>query len=259
MPEVDDREGVKGVMVALYDFQGRKEDEISFYRGDLVYLMSDLDETGWALGKVKPRRRPSSAEYDDQRLGLFPVEFVRPATAEEERLCGEDASCERIRSNSGATKNSSPLQSLDDEDEDDGLLPPLPSSDDSFTVPSESSSGASSLRITQNGAQGWLHLKHSNKKMWQRRHFILNNDSLMYYKKENTSRVDKKPLGKISVDQAWLEASPSVDEKLKKDHCILMKTSSGEKYYVHAETKDDFYGWLSAFSSCAAIAGIRRT
>lgn len=32
MPEVDDREGVKGVMVALYDFQGRKEDEISFYR-----------------------------------------------------------------------------------------------------------------------------------------------------------------------------------------------------------------------------------
>lgn len=48
--------------------------------------MSDLDETGWALGEIKPRKRNlygSDGAEDDDRIGLFPVEFVRMAQAGE--------------------------------------------------------------------------------------------------------------------------------------------------------------------------------
>jgi hypothetical protein len=52
----------------------------------LIYLMSDLDETGWALGKIKPRkRRMYESESNDERIGLFPVEFVRVAKEGEEQ------------------------------------------------------------------------------------------------------------------------------------------------------------------------------
>ncbi len=61
-------------------------------QGDLIYLMSDLDETGWALGKIKPRkRRMYESEGDnDGCIGLFPVEFVRVAKEGEEQQA-EDA------------------------------------------------------------------------------------------------------------------------------------------------------------------------
>jgi hypothetical protein len=54
--------------------------------------MSDLDETGWALGKIKPRKRRmyESDGDNDERIGLFPVEFVRMAKEGEEQQA-EDA------------------------------------------------------------------------------------------------------------------------------------------------------------------------
>lgn len=246
----DPREGVKGVMIGLYDFQARKEDEISFNRGDLIYLMSDLDETGWALGKIKPRkRRMYESESNDERIGLFPVEFVRVAKEGEEQ------------------------QADDAEDED--LLPPLPSSesqgsfsssssnlsaDSSPPKPQLASSSSSSLPLpggvdaVADGAQGWLYFKHSSKK-WLSHHFVLTKDWLTYYKNQ---KPDKKPLGKIPLAQAWLEVSRALDEKQKKVHCILIATPAGKTYYMHAANRVDLEAWLDAFRNTTTIAGLRQ-
>ncbi len=69
---------------------------VLYNQGDVIYLVSDLDETGWALGKVKAKKphqgkltdSPLSLLCDphskkflsivlDEKIGLFPVEFVR--------------------------------------------------------------------------------------------------------------------------------------------------------------------------------------
>ena len=54
-------------MVALYDFEGRRGDELSFRQGDLITLRSRPDDTGWGFGVL----------MDGETEGLFPWDFVQ--------------------------------------------------------------------------------------------------------------------------------------------------------------------------------------
>ena len=66
-------------VVALYDYDGVGEEELSFKTGDIIKVLEN-DESGWAAGEIEVR--PKDAATDDSELystrrGLFPMNYVR--------------------------------------------------------------------------------------------------------------------------------------------------------------------------------------
>ena len=58
--------GKRKVVVALWDLEGQAEDELSFKRGDVIYVLDEMKDGSWWLGR-----------HLDGRQGVFPTNYVR--------------------------------------------------------------------------------------------------------------------------------------------------------------------------------------
>eukprot|EP00505_MAST-04D_sp_SCG-Rhode-Island_P004346 Stramenopile-MAST_4_protein_4346 len=62
------------MVIALYDYVGQDEEELSFQCGESI-LVLDIDESGWAAGEIVVPNATGTAE--SRRRGLFPTNYTR--------------------------------------------------------------------------------------------------------------------------------------------------------------------------------------
>ena len=66
-------------VVALYDYDGVGEEELSFKAGDIIKVLEN-DESGWAAGEIESKAKDAAtddSELHSTRRGLFPMNYVR--------------------------------------------------------------------------------------------------------------------------------------------------------------------------------------
>ena len=66
-------------VVALYDYDGVGEEELSFKAGDIIKVLEN-DESGWAAGEIEGKSKDAAtddSELHSTRRGLFPMNYVR--------------------------------------------------------------------------------------------------------------------------------------------------------------------------------------
>lgn len=69
-----------GVYRAIYEFDGRQEDELSVQPNDLLYLLERSDLDDWWT--VKKRVLPVGNEQVDEPEGLIPLNYVEEVCVE---------------------------------------------------------------------------------------------------------------------------------------------------------------------------------
>ncbi|KAL6056760.1 hypothetical protein QOT17_015946 [Balamuthia mandrillaris] len=91
---------------------------------------------------------------------------------------------------------------------------------------------------------------------WKQRYFALTRNTMFYYK--DNEELEQRPLGKISLAEAWVEASLGLDAKQKKDHCILIVQADTKSVFLHAGSREEMTSWLDAIRQ-RNVAGVRCT
>lgn len=230
------------IAVALWDFEGERESDLNFKKGDVITIIQRYDN-GWWEGEI------------DGRIGDFPCNFVEieEQDYDEDDASGDDndTEIENVNTSSYTTQHV-PTKTRSNTASLAPPLPPKPNKAAFNTIDRvESVSQDQIIRHSSRGPpikQGFLTKKGHKRRNWKVRYFVLESHALSYYKNPGDFLAKRKPKGVVTLQRSTMVR---VAPEMKRSNCFTVSGGIG-LLYITAPTGEEMLSWMDSIAASKA-------
>jgi len=239
------------VAIALWDFHGERDTDLSFKKGDVITVIQRF-ENGWWEGE------------SNGVIGDFPCNFVE--VEEETTKAEQNQTKSKFNQNTAVQQEIQAPSPINLSKEDLHLppeeppppsvtetkkppLPPKPANAPPVLSNSSGDISASCVAPSFSKAlprkEGFMTKKGHKRRNWKVRYFVLVESTLYYFKNPGDFLAKRKPKGFISLERSTIVR---IAPEMKRSNCFII---SGELnlLYITAPTGEEMLSWMECLNA----------